>query len=596
MFTAEAIWGLDIGDSSLKAVKLSSSKGDVLVEDFGKVELDENVKKGDGYFAAVAKALEKLVSKKDFSKSQVCISISSKNANSQFITLEAGLSNKAFNAEVLEEAERQIPFPLDEVEWGYHKMEEGEDAVQVALFAARTEHVNSLLKLTEAAGLDVRGIQVPGVALYNFMSELMDVDEHLVLLDFGEKSTGLLVVYDQQFWLRSLPLSGAHITNLLEKKFRITTAEANTLKHEMEKSPQRDKLFRVIEPKLKELVIEIKRSINFRRTQTKSLDPKQFLAWGGSSQLPGVADFFTENLGLKSCALNLDAFDFDPCDGAKALKENIASYGVAFGLALQGLGRGESSLNLAPQAYVRQSILKTKRWPLLVGNVALLAGSLVAMVSHGQVNQTLDTLDSSLSKERSALQREIQKFNSVAAELAPITQELSEIESYLKGDLVTAKVYHAVVDVISKVDHVYLTSFSMTPLTVDHFMGAVAREELEPIQLRLTYVGQSAKDNRMFSLELLKHELFLRSEGDPQPLITASQKDFNWSYTPKVELPEEDVFAHSPEVQELREKSGWIFEQEGKTIETPMKMNVQSMTLTLNLETLLQANSQSEEK
>ena len=588
MFTAEAIWGLDIGDSSLKAVKLSLAKGEVFVDDYGKIELDEKIKKGDGYFAAVAKALDKLTSQKDFSKAQVCISISAKNANSQFITLEAGLSAKKFKEEVLEEAERQIPFPLDEVQWGIHKMEEGEDGVQVALFASRTEHVDNLLKVTSGAGLDVRGIQIPGVALYNFVSELTDVEDHLVLLDFGEKSTGLLLVYDEQFWLRSLPLSGTHITNLLEKKFRITTDEANTLKVEMEKSPQRDKLFRVIEPKLKELVIEIKRSINFRRTQAKELAPKQFLAWGGSSQLPGVADYFTENLGLKPCELNLDAFDFSNCDKAKVLKDNVASYGVAFGLALQGLGRGKSDVNLVPSAYLRQSILKTKRWPFLVANLSLLGLASLAMLSHDSVGEKLKGLEKQVGAVRTSLQREISKFEDESAKVQPLIEELDFVKSVLEGDMVMPKIYYGVMEVIKQVEGVYLTSLSVNPLTVDHLMGSSDPSRgLPDLTLRLSYVGDSARANRNFSAKLLEHPLFKLNPDAERPLIEGLQRDFKWSYSPKVELSDKGTSFDGPEVLELRKDKGWVFEQSGEPIDTPIKMNVQAMVLKLSLDRFL---------
>lgn len=582
MFTADAIWGLDIGDSSIKAVRLSSSKGDIFVDDYGKVELDEKTKKGDGYLAAVSKAIEKLTSKKDFSKTEVCISISAKNANSQFITLDSGLSKKQFNEEILDEAEKQIPFPLEEVEWGIHKMEEGEDDVQVALFAARSEHVNSLLEVTEAAGLDVRGIQVPGVALYNFVSELTDVEDHLVLLDFGEKSTGLLLVYDQQFWLRSLPLSGAHITNLLEKKFRITTSEANTLKMEMEKSPQRDKLFRVIEPKLKELVIEIKRSINFRRTQAKELAPKQFLAWGGSSMLPGVADYFTDKLGLKACELNLDAFDFSNCDNPKNLKGNIPSYGVAFGLAIQGLGGGVSELNLAPKAYVRQNILKTKRLSFLVVALALLAVSIVSMLSHEAVSLKLKALDKRVSAQKSQLQREISKFDAASKAESPKKAELDYYKKVLNGDLVMPKVYHAVMEVLSSVENVYLTSLSVSPLTVAHLMGG--GDALAPIELKLSYAGDSARSNRLFSTKLLEHPFFVIKDGDERPQISGLQKDFKWSFSPKVQVVDHPILPEDPEeLVALRESKGWTFESQGELVEEPIKMNVQTMVLKLDV-------------
>ena len=594
MFTAEAIWGLDIGDSGLKAVRLSRSKGEILVEDYGRVDLDEKVKKSDGYFAAVSHALERLTSKKDFSNTEVCISISTKNANSQFITLDSGLSTKAFQQEILAEAERQIPFPLNEVQWGIHKMGDSEDGTQVALFAARTDHINLLLDVTAKAGLDVRGIQIPGVALYNFITEMKTIDDDLVVLDFGEKSTGLLVMYEDQFWLRSLPLSGAHITNLLEKKFKITTAEANALKNEMEKSPQCDKLFRVIEPKLKELVIEIKRSINFRKTQAKNLNPKKFLAWGGSSQLPGVSQYFTENLGLEPYVLGFAGMDFSRCEHAKQLQEQVASYGVAFGLALQGIGSSASQLNLVPKVYVRQSILKTKRWTLLAANIAILIMAIFAMFEAKSVEQKLKQSEDVVNSTRSVLQKDISKFDSELQRITPIQNDLDFYRKILRGDLAAVAIYQAILSTIDKVDGVYITSISIDTLSAADLMGVIKNSN-DPslpgnqgdIRVRLDYVGATAKENALFYSEIMKHPFFAVKEGVTAPIPSGLRKKYEWSFTPAIELKSKDVIITDPALTEKRKQKGWNFNITGEKSTFDLKMNAQNLEVNVNMDAVL---------
>ena len=584
MFTADAIWGLDIGDSGLKAVKLSTSKGETFVEDFGRVELDEEVKKSEGYLAAVSKALEKLTDKKDFQKTEVCISISAKNANSQFISVESGLSPKKFAQEVREEAERQIPFPLDEVEWGIHKMAEGEDQVQVALFASRTEYIQKLLDVVDLAGLDVRGIQVPGVALYNFVTEILgDEEEHLVLLDFGEKSTGLVLMYDDQFWIRSLPLSGQHITQLLEKKFRITTQEAATLKREMGKSAQKEKLFRVIEPKLKELVIEIKRSINFRRTQSKTLAPKKFLAWGGCSQLPGVSSYFSKTLGLETSEFKMDSLDFSNCQQSKELLGSLPSYGVAFGLALQGLGRCNSKLNLIPKSYLQQEILKAKRWSFLAVNIALLVLVVITMFAHDAYEEKVKVSQQELNKARSEVQKEIDRFAREKNKIAPLLKEAEFKAKVQEGNEFAPLVYGAVLEVLDSSSGVYLTSLSLSPLAPAHFMNeAVGKEEApRSVTLSLAYVSDSATTNTGFTNALMAHPLFAIEEGQSMPLILGSLKGFEYYYSPKVELDGGDPFQGRAEVSELREEKGWKFDLDGEKRVNDFKMSVQSLELNI---------------
>jgi len=599
---------LDIGDSSIKAIKLKKSGGDVVVEDFDKVTLSPTIKKNEGYMAVVQEAIEKMAKRKDFSKCEVCVSISAKNANSRFITMDSDLKPKQFADEIKEEAERQIPFPLEEVQWGYHRMGNLDEGEQVALFAVRTEHVNQLVDVLSASGLKVRGVQVPGVALYNFITYMTDVQEHLVLLDFGEKSTDVILIHDGQFWLRSLPLSGQHITSLLEKKFRITTQEASRLKHEMEKSPQRDRLFRVIEPKLKELVIEIKRSINFRRTQVHDLDPKTFLAWGGSSQLKGVEEYFIKNLNLKNFDLDLQNIDWSKCKKAKALQANIASFGVAFGLALQGLGYAEADVNLIPKVIVRDQYVKTRKWSLMIANVMLLLLVFIWGKSGSSVLEKLEASKTELGKTRSSLQKKITDFDAQMAQFAPTEKNLETVLEFQRGDMVMANVYRAVVETADAFPKVFVIGIKMNPLKAEHFLmkkptqavraGAQNPEELEmgfseeafiqqmmgdssspDLTLHIEFVSVDPVENSNFMARLMAHPYF--NTPGIKPKLSGGAKEYQWSFSPKVELEGGDPYANIPEIQKLRYDNDWIFDLKGDTKINPETSNYQSLEVKL---------------
>jgi type IV pilus assembly protein PilM len=612
LFTASAIWGLDIGDSSIKAIKLRKSGSDVVVEDFDRVTLNPTTKKNEGYIAVVQEAVEKMAKRKDFSKCEVCVTISAKNANSRFITMDSDLKPKQFAEEIREEAERQIPFPLDEVEWGYHRMGDLDEGEQVALFAVRTEHVNQLVEVLSASGLNVKGVQVPGVALYNFITYMTDIDEHLVLLDFGEKSTDVILIHDGQFWLRSLPLSGQHITSLLEKKFRITTQEANRLKHEMEKSPQRDRLFRVIEPKLKELVIEIKRSINFRRTQVPDLAPKTFLAWGGSSQLKGVESYFVKNLSLKKFKLDLEAIDWSKMKKAKAIQSNIASFGVAFGLAIQGLGYAEADVNLIPKGIVRDQFVKTRKWSLLIANVFLLILMFVWGKAHVSVLDKVKEVKAKVGQASSQHQKSINEFKGKMAEFAPEEKKLRTIIEYQRGDMVIPEVYRAVVETADQFPTVSIIGVKLNPLRAEHFLlkppsevtragsegpegefegfeefgfdpafleGMQENAESPDLVLQVDFVSKNPIDNSSFMKKLTTHPFFNVPGMDP--ILEGGQKDYKWSFNPRVELDGGDVFQGSSEIQKMRFDKGWLFDLQGESKVQLEKVAYQSLKIKL---------------
>lgn len=580
---------MDIGDSSVKAVRLSLKKdGTFAVEDFDRVEIESEIRAKEGELAALQEALEKLVSRKSFAKTEVCLSISAKNVNNRFIMLKPNLKAKAFKETVVEEAKKQIPFELSEVEWGYHQMPDRDEHAQVALFAVKSDHIYEVLSVVDHLGLKVRGVQVPGLALYNFIERVSGIEDQMVILDFGEKTSDLIVVHENSFWLRSLPLSGQHITELLEKKFRITRLEANTLKHEIEKSTQKEKLFRVIEPKLRELVVEIKRSVNFRKTQVKDLELEKFFVCGGSALLPGITNYFSKQLKLNAYNLDLKELDFSACPDSKKIEPYITSFGVAVGLAIQGLDEAPVQLNLVPKKYLFDQILKTKRLAIVVAVLAFLLFVVMQYSSGSSLTEKYQKFQKEILAQRSQDQKDIAKYNQERKKLIPIRNNMENKINLELGNKYAALIYREVCQILKEVDSVYLIKFKLSPLQPYHFSKTIEDnrgkkrnprsnvEEKRPIEVALTYIGDSARGNRVFYQKLLSHPLFKHEDELATP--EGGPASFQWSYRPKIELPEKDIFANHHEVLKLRKEKGWDL-PEGVEKTTPYKMDSQILTL-----------------
>ncbi len=617
MFSSNAIWGIDIGESCIKAVLLKKTDGIPHVMDFDYVELDPEIRANSGERASLSVALNDLFGRIPMDRAEVNISISGRSVNSRFISLPDGLKDSEFKKAILEEAERQIPFPLAEVQWGYVRQPDRDEQVQVAIFAVKKETIAEVIRMIPQNKAKVRGIQVPGLALYNYLHYMEDMQEHVVVLDFGEKTTDLLVIHDGGCWLRSMPLSGQHITDLLEKKFRITTKEANTLKHEMESSPQRDKLFRVIEPKLKELVTEIKRSLNFRRTQVKSLKPTKFLAYGGSSQLSGVADYFNKELGLQALELDPEKnLDFTQCDNAEKILNNLASYGVAIGLALQGLGEAEVNLNLVPKEHVAKQMIRERRYLAVVLNAILLAVTVLYYSSGNAVIDKLENATKAVSQQTQQVNNKQGKYNALKSGIPPLLSDGEFLLSLTGGENIVPEIYQKVMDALAISDKVFLTEFTLAPLSPASVLG---REEAEPEgaqpairgrpaargrgavapaasatskdtpTLVLSYVGEDVKSNQVFheALMAIVNEQGEKLFKNAQPLTDNEERW--WKYSSKVSL--DDWFELNrgmvggniiDDAVKMRNEKGWNFSDEKEKKKT-FAVNAQQLTLPVNI-------------
>ncbi len=612
MFTSDSIWGIDIGDSCIKAVQLERKDGQLFVLDFEYIEVDPERKAKEGERVVVRAALENLLARISMDRrNEVSISVPARHVNSRYISLPSELKPKAMELALTEEAKKQIPFPLEEVEWGVHRLPDRDDQAQYALFAVKKENIEEILEVVDAERVRVRGIQVPGLALYNYITRMVEVQEHTVILDFGERSTDLIVIHDGACWLRSMPLSGHHITELLEKKFRITTKEAGTLKHEMERSPQRDKLFRVIEPKLKELVTEIKRSLNFRRTQVKTLKATRFAAYGGSSRLAGVADYFIQNLGLEPFTLDpAKSLDFSRLDNAQRLRDNLASFGVAFGLAVQGLGEGEVELNLMPQRRITRQLLREKR---VTGGI--MVGCVIAMVLMQYIagcrvsDKLVDGLKRAKAKE-SALSKVSSDFTRESGALKPIESDTEFKIKMLRGNDFASRIYEAVLTTLESCPGVLLTELTLKPIPPQELLGegtggaegappppaqpffqnqgggggGVSAADFEfkvqgaesfPVAIQLAYVAEKPELNQVFAEKLVAHEFF--EQGFP--IVNDVTK--SWKYVFELPIRETAMGKHE-ELSALRKEKGWEFTQKQESSRS-YKVNSQTLTLQVNM-------------
>lgn len=264
------------------------------------------------------------------------------------------------------EAERYIPFPIDEVVLDFAPLEplaevqEGEQ-VEVMVGAARQEAVAGLIEALREAGLTPVVLDVkPFAGLYPLEEELTkDPERVAVALEIGADSTSLVLTRgDQPLAARVITLSGKDFTEAISKAFGLDFLAAEEVKRtyglatiptedeellldfdaERERySPAR--IYDAIRPVLVELTQEIRRSLEFFRVQMGDLQPEVGYLTGGGSKLRGLPTLLTDTLGVsfevpnpwEGIAVDPKRFDLEE------LKGLAPEFMVPVGLALRGV-------------------------------------------------------------------------------------------------------------------------------------------------------------------------------------------------------------------------------------------------------------------
>src|ERR671935_2143025 len=130
------VWGIDIGQCALKALRLELVEDKVTATAFDYVEHPKILSQPDADpDQLIREALEKFLSRNSLKGDAVCISIPGQSGLARFVKLPP-VEEKKITDIVRFEAKQQIPFPLEEVVWDYQRIAGGE---AVGGFAMETE-------------------------------------------------------------------------------------------------------------------------------------------------------------------------------------------------------------------------------------------------------------------------------------------------------------------------------------------------------------------------------------------------------------------------------------------------------------------------
>ena len=406
MARSDAVWGIDIGNSSLKALRCRphESTDRVLADAFDYIEYPKILTQpGAEPAELVAEALKQFSSRNSVRGDHVAISVPGQNGLARFIKLPPVESKKIPDI-VRYEARQQIPFDLNDVVWDYQRMGGGSEEegfaleTEIGLFAMKRDQVFRALEPFREAGIEVDVIQLTPLALYNYVAfdqlhDLPPIDEYdpdnpppsLVVLSLGTDATDLVVSNGYRVWQRSIPLGGNHFTKALTKELKLTFAKAEHLKRNATSAQDPKAVFQAMRPVFNDMLTEIQRSLGYFSSIDRSAKIGTVLTLGNAMKLPGLRRYLAQSLGFEVQRVE----SFRGLSGPEVLtspafKDNLLSFGVAYGLALQGLGKSSLRTNLLPKELVKDRLIREKK-PWAVASVAVLLTALtISFVSFSR--------------------------------------------------------------------------------------------------------------------------------------------------------------------------------------------------------------------
>lgn len=278
------------------------------------------------------------------------------------------------------EAERYIPFPIDEVVLDYFVLDNPEDVeeggqLEVVIAAARLDEVSQQVEYLKQAGLEPHVIDVKPFSLLRALrgslhgehltkqtlssENFTEANEIGVVLEIAASTSTVTLVRGQRVLMnRNINVSGDDFTTAVQRAFGLDFDSAEDVKIEYgtatiptedeedllnfdakreQFSPSR--VYDALRPVLVELTTEIRRSLEFFRVQSGDATISRMLVAGGGAKLRGLPEAIGDALGIKVelgdpwLSVTVDENRFD----THYLRNVAAEFAVPLGLALRGV-------------------------------------------------------------------------------------------------------------------------------------------------------------------------------------------------------------------------------------------------------------------
>ena len=351
----QELLAVDIGSYSIKCCFIKNEGGVPVLKLWGylpytiKPDATPDEKK-----AEAIKELRAFLIQKGIKNADAATSLSGNSVIVRYVKFPR-LTKAELSATLATEAEPFIPFDINEVQLGFHILnevtEDGQKKMETVLVAAKKELVTQRLDVLQAAGLFPMVIDVDSFSLENVNERVRDVKNEpgaTLYLNIGHMVTNLSIIEAGiTRVVRDIFISGNTFNKAIIKALQVDAPKAEELKRkhgiivdpaEKEKALQEGQrealgVSQAVATVAKDLVSEVHRSVDFYLSQGPERSIGRIVLMGGSAKLPNLSKHLSAELKVPVAVL--DPFTFLKAPPADLPADLAPAFAVAVGLALR---------------------------------------------------------------------------------------------------------------------------------------------------------------------------------------------------------------------------------------------------------------------
>jgi len=349
--------GVDITNETITIAQVKKTKNGIELEKFATAMTPQNTIR-DGEIidtVAISQVIQDLITSTEITAKKAIATVSGRVAIIRTIQFPS-MSASELKEVILHEAERYIPFPIDDVTIDFQILmeteDEGIDKQEILLVAAQKHFINSYIETFSIAGLKLIAVDVDSFAVARALTaegKTMGAGEAVILLVIRSETTDITVFRNGiPRFSRSIPIGSTTFIETIASNLNISLEEAMSVfdkvvipiaGQSISEDPTIEMASNEIKLTLRELTGEIQRSLEYYQSQETHEVVQQIILSGRGTKMKNLDKHLSMALGLDveiGNPLNYIHFDterFDPND----LIENIPILATAIGLAKRGI-------------------------------------------------------------------------------------------------------------------------------------------------------------------------------------------------------------------------------------------------------------------
>jgi type IV pilus assembly protein PilM len=342
--SGKSIVGLDIGSSSIKAIELKRSKGEIMVSHLGVEPLASDIVVDSMIVdsGSVSSAISKIFTQHSIKSKSVATSVSGHSVIVKPIKVQP-MTESELAEGITTEASQHIPFDISDVNLDFEILNPGDNGPQmdVLLVAVKKDKILNYTNVLSLAGKTPSVVDIDAFALQNCYEYNYNPspDSTVALLNLGASVMNINIVKGTTpLFTRDVSVGGNQYTDSLQKELDLSFDDAESLKlgrrvgtvSEDAKQPILQQVTEII-------VLEIQKTFDFFRATASGEHIERVYLAGGSSKIPGLVEALRQEFSLPVELLNPFKQIVPPSDSLEneILEQNPGQLAVAVGLALR---------------------------------------------------------------------------------------------------------------------------------------------------------------------------------------------------------------------------------------------------------------------